>query len=214
MNKVVEFFSMNFDQLPHPQVNELYRLRHNIFKIRLDWQVNSINGLEYDAYDTKNATYLFGMAQGEIICSARFINTQHNTMLSDIFSGYFQGLTFPVDGNYVEVTRLFIDKEKRAASGLSDYPVSKMIFIAMIKYCQANNYKGMYAIVSHAMFAIFKRSGWKIDMLKAGVSEKNENIYFIYMPADDVSTNNMIAKEKNKKSLIFSPNGWPLIFRV
>ena len=59
MNKVVEFFSMNFDQLPHPQVNELYRLRHNTFKIRLDWQVNSINGLEYDAYDTMSKSPLF-----------------------------------------------------------------------------------------------------------------------------------------------------------
>lgn len=214
MSKAVEFFSMGFDQLSHPQVDELYRLRHNTFKTRLNWQVNSINGLEYDAYDTKKATYLFGMAGGEIICSARFINTQHNTMLSDIFADYFQGLTFPTDGNYVEVTRLFIDKEKRADLGLSDYPVSKMIFISMIKYCQANNYKGMYAVVSQAMFFIFKRSGWKIEMLKAGISEKNENIYFIYMPASEDEINNIISKEINKERLDFSRQGWPLVFRI
>ncbi|WP_312239936.1 acyl-homoserine-lactone synthase [Pantoea sp.] len=214
MSRVVEFFSMNFEQLSHPQVDELYRLRHETFKTRLDWQVNSINGLEYDAYDTKNASYLFGMAEGEVVCSARFINTQHKTMLSDIFSDYFQGLNFPVDGNYVEVTRLFIDKKKRTALELCDCPISKMIFIAMIKYCHANNCKGMYAIVSQAMFAIFKRSGWNIDMLKTGVSEKNEKIYFIYMPADEEDIKRMIDKEKNQDALSFSPDGWPLAFRV
>ena len=51
-------------------------------------------------------------------------------------------------------------------------------------------------------------------MLKAGISEKNENIYFIYMPADNVSINNMVGKQKNREALIFSPDGWPLTFRV
>lgn len=213
MNKIVEFFTMDYAELSHHQAHDLYRLRHETFKSRLNWRVNSHNGLEYDEYDTENTVYLFGMTAGEIICSARFINTQHRNMTREIFSDFFGGITLPDDGSYIEVTRLFIDKNKRNALGLSAYPLSKMIFISMINYCIANDFKGMYAVVSQTMYLIFQRSGWKIILLQEGVSEKKEKIYFIYMPADRASVNDMVSKGKKDPVLTSaSLDHWPLAF--
>lgn len=213
MRKVVEFFTMDFTELSHHQVNELYRLRHDTFKSRLDWRVNSHNGMEYDEYDAQNTVYLFGMSAGEIICSARFINTQYRNMSREIFADFFGGITLPEDGNYIEVTRLFIDKNKRHLLGLNDCPLSKMMFISMINYCVANSYKGMYAVVSRPMFLIFQRSGWKIVKLKEGISEKKERIYFIYMPADKGCISDMVSKGDHQNILASTAlNQWPLAF--
>lgn len=50
----------------------------------------------------------------------------------------------------------------------------------MINYAKNLGYEGVYAINSHPMLAIFKRSGWLISVVEQGMSEKTKNLFDLH----------------------------------
>jgi N-acyl-L-homoserine lactone synthetase len=179
----IEFFSETHISLRSGMARDLFKLREKTFNSRLEWQVECENGLEKDFFDNKNAIYLLGVSKGHLVCGARFIDMRHENMITTVFSDFFGGLSLREDIPCYDVSRLFIDKERRKMTGLVDKPVSRALFIAMIKLCQETQHQGMYAVISRGMYMIFRLSGWRIQVLNQGTSEKNEPVYFIYMPA-------------------------------
>lgn len=83
----------------------------------------------------------------------------------------------------------------------------------MINYTINLGYEGIYAIVNHPMLIIFQRSGWQVSIVEKGISEKNKNIYLIYMPVDKHNQLILIGRA-NKKSTLLSEilNSWALLF--
>ena len=98
MNSVIEFFLHDYDDLPSALARELFRLRRKTFRDRLDWKVECVEDMEKDQFDNPNTTYLLGMYEGELLCGARFINSTHPTMISEIFHNYFaETIILPTD---------------------------------------------------------------------------------------------------------------------
>ena len=93
------------------------------------------------------------------------------------------------------------------------FPVSATLFLSMVNYARHYRYDGIYAIVSHSMYIIFKRSGWPVSIVERGVSEKSENIYLIFMPVDEGSQKVLTALVKNSiGGCRNSLTQWPLSF--
>ncbi|HCH0655876.1 TPA: acyl homoserine lactone synthase [Enterobacter asburiae] len=198
MNSVIEFFLHDYDDLPSALARELYRLRRKTFRDRLDWKVECVEDMEKDRFDNPNTTYLLGMYEGELLCGARFINSTHPTMISEIFHNYFsETILFPADVPCCEISRLFLDKERRDSASLQGVPASKALFLAMNMYCIKKKYHGMYAVASRGMYAIFRHANWKVEVIQRGVSEKGEVIYYIYMPASTSIIEDIISKDKS-----------------
>ncbi|EMK5831724.1 acyl homoserine lactone synthase [Citrobacter sedlakii] len=197
MNSVVEFFLHDYDELPPGFASELYRLRRRTFRERLDWKVECINGMEKDQFDNEKTTYLLGMHDGQLLCGARFIDATQPTMISEIFHDYFDDISLPTDIPCCEVSRLFLDKERRDNGNLRSMPTSKALFLAMIVYCMKKQYRGMYAVASRGMYAIFRHANWKVEVIQQGLSEKGETIYYIFMPASVSAVEDIIRKDKN-----------------
>ncbi|WP_455428409.1 acyl-homoserine-lactone synthase [Dryocola sp. LX212] len=195
MSCSMEFFETNYNLLHSGMATDLFSLREKTFNSRLAWQVECKNGMEKDHFDNENTIYLLGMSQGHLVCGARFIDICHENMITTVFSDFFDGISLPDDAPCYDVSRLFIDKKRRETANLTDKPVSRAMFVAMIKLCQKNNREGMYAIVSRGMYRIFMLSGWNVKMLKKGWSEKNEAVYFIYMPATQEAIHFIREKE-------------------
>uniref|UniRef100_UPI002915D1F8 acyl-homoserine-lactone synthase n=1 Tax=Enterobacter asburiae TaxID=61645 RepID=UPI002915D1F8 len=120
----------------------------------------------------------------------------HPTMISEVFHEYFEDLVLPVDIPCCEISRLFLDKQRRDESNLRGVAVSKALFLAMIIYCLKKGYQGMHAIVSRGMYAIFRQANWKVQVLRKGLSEKGETIYYIFMPANENIIEEIISKDK------------------
>ncbi|WEY51595.1 acyl-homoserine-lactone synthase [Enterobacter roggenkampii] len=157
-----------------------------------------VEDMEKDQFDSHNTTYLLGMYDGQLLCGARFINATQPTMISEIFHNYFDNpIIFPADVPCCEVSRLFLDKEKRDSASLHGVPASKALFLAMNIYCMKNKYHGMYAVASRGMYAIFRHANWKVEVIQRGVSEKGEVIYYIYMPASNSIIEDIISKDKS-----------------
>ncbi len=211
---MLQIFDVNYGLLSSNRSRELFTLRKKTFKDRLDWLVNCENNMEFDEYDNSNTTYLFGIYENQVVCSIRFIELRHHNMITGTFKSYFNNLKLP-DGNYVDASRLFIDKERARSSTLCQQPVSAMMFLAMINYARHRGYEGIYAIVSHPMWIIFKRSGWRISVVEQGMSEKGERIYLIFMPVDKLNQQILIDRISQSSPAPANPmNDWPLSFNV
>ncbi|CAI0909740.1 acyl-homoserine-lactone synthase [Serratia ficaria] len=212
---MIEIFDVGYNLLSDNRSRELFSLRKKTFKDRLDWIVNCENNMEFDAYDDRHTTYVFGTYKDQVICSLRFIETKNPNMITcGEFNEYFNNISLP-EGNYVEASRLFIDKERVRALELRRQPISSILFLSMINYARNFGYQGIYAIISHPMLVIFQRSGWQISVVETGCSEKNQNIYLVYMPVDDDNQQRLIARIAQQTPLPDNAAGsWPLSFPV
>lgn len=210
--RMIEIFDVNYSLLSEKKSNEMFTLRKKVFKDRLDWAVTCTNDMEFDEYDNKNTTYLFGIYSGTVICGLRFIEMKYNNMITGTtFRSFFEKINVP-EKNYIDASRLFIDKSRVKKLNLNMYPLSSMLFLAMINYAKSLFYNGIYAIISHPMLIIFKRSGWLIKVVEQGVSEKGENIYLIYMPVDDKNQQILINRINTMNTSTSDFCNWPLSF--
>ncbi|HEJ9096395.1 TPA: acyl-homoserine-lactone synthase [Serratia odorifera] len=207
---MLEIFDVNYSLLANDVSEELFTLRKETFKDRLDWAVNCNNGMEFDDYDNNNTNYLLGVNNGSVICSVRFIETKYPNMITGTFFSYFDKIDIPV-GNYLESSRFFVDKKRVKSMFDSRFPISSILFLAMINYSINAGYEGIFTIVSHPMLTILKRSGWGISVVEQGLSEKEKPIYLLFLPTDSQNQAELINRIKQHESLAENTlTHWPL----
>ncbi|WP_409159730.1 acyl-homoserine-lactone synthase CarI [Pectobacterium sp. B2J-2] len=207
---MLEIFDVNHALLSETKSEELFTLRKETFKDRLDWAVQCTDGMEFDQYDNNNTTYLFGIKDNTVICSLRFIETRYPNMITGTFFHYFKEINIP-EGNYLESSRFFVDKSRAKDILGNEYPISSMLFLSMINYSRHKGYDGIYTIVSHPMLTILKRSGWGISVVEQGLSEKQERVYLVFLPVDD-ENQEALARRINRSGAFMNNElkQWPL----
>nr|P33880.1 RecName: Full=Acyl-homoserine-lactone synthase; AltName: Full=Autoinducer synthesis protein CarI [Pectobacterium carotovorum subsp. carotovorum]CAA52352.1 CarI [Pectobacterium carotovorum] len=207
---MLEIFDVNHTLLSETKSGELFTLRKETFKDRLNWAVQCTDGMEFDQYDNNNTTYLFGIKDNTVICSLRFIETKYPNMITGTFFPYFKEINIP-EGNYLESSRFFVDKSRAKDILGNEYPISSMLFLSMINYSKDKGYDGIYTIVSHPMLTILKRSGWGIRVVEQGLSEKEERVYLVFLPVDD-ENQEALARRINRSGTFMSNElkQWPL----
>ncbi|MGB9095622.1 acyl-homoserine-lactone synthase [Erwinia sp.] len=211
---MLRLLDVKYNFLSELNSQDLFSLRKKVFKDRLNWMVTAENEMESDQYDNPRTTYIFGIYKESCICSLRFIEIKYPNMITGTFKSWFKNSELP-EGNYVEASRLFIDKERVQTQALSQQPVSALLFLSMINYARHYGYEGIYAIVSHPMYVIFKKSGWKVSVVEQATSEKQENIYLIFMPVDAGNQQTLMRLVKTKvPSSGCELDEWPLSFPV
>lgn len=207
---MLEIFDVNHALLSETKSEELFTLRKETFKDRLNWAVQCTNGMEFDQYDNNHTTYLFGIKDNIVICSLRFIETKYPNMITGTFFPYFKEINIP-EGNYLESSRFFVDKSRAKDILGNEYPISSMLFLSMINYSKDKGYDGIYTIVSHPMLTILKRSGWGIRVVEQGLSEKQERVYLAFLPVDD-ENQEALARRINRSGTFMNNalKQWPL----
>ncbi|KFX03810.1 acyl-homoserine-lactone synthase [Pectobacterium betavasculorum] len=207
---MLEIFDVNHTLLSETKSEELFTLRKETFKDRLNWAVQCTDGMEFDQYDNNNTTYLFGIKDNTVICSLRFIETKYPNMITGTFFSYFKEINIP-EGNYLESSRFFVDKSRAKEILGNEYPISSMLFLSMINYSRDKGYDGIYTIVSHPMLTILKRSGWGISVVEQGLSEKKERVYLVFLPVDD-QNQDALVRRINRSGTFMSNDlkQWPL----
>lgn len=210
---MLEIFDVNYNLLTEKKSKELFTLRKETFKDRLNWAVNCINGMEFDEYDNDKANYLFGVRSNTIICSVRFIEMQFPNMITGTFAPFFKHLNLP-KGNYIESSRFFVAKNRISQGNYNKDPVCSILFLAMLNYAKKYQYDGILTIVSRAMLKILERSGWDISIIEQGISEKYEKVYLMLLPTDSGSQNQLILKIRNHYDSLINNKlkQWPLIY--
>ena len=203
----------SFSEIDNRISSELYQLRKKTFKDRLQWEVKCSNNMEHDEFDNNDTQYVLGICHGEIICSMRFIELDKPNMITHTFGELFNDVSLPL--NQVECSRFFVDKYRAQRFLGESYTVSDALFLAMINYGRDKHYDSIYAIVSKSMYAILRRTGWKIELIKEAQLKADENIYLLKLPTD--SDSQALFAEKVGKNLSLFPQAlfnWPFSLPV
>lgn len=176
----LELFDVSYDELKATHSNELYRLRKKTFSDRLGWDVVCNVDMEFDEFDNPDTRYIIGLYNGQLICSVRFTALARPNMITHTFRACFDTVPLPPAG--IESSRFFVDKDRARQLLGGHYPVSQVLFLAMINWAHHNQFNGIHTIVSRPMLTILKRSGWQIKVLKEAFLSERERIYLVLLP--------------------------------
>ena len=104
-------------------LDNMYRFRHKVFFDKLNWDVNSEDGMEKDQYDEKNTYYLIYKDENDIIRGCvRFIEMVNKCMFDGPFKdklpnvhefkrpGYWEVSRFAIDTNIDNYYKKYINK--------------------------------------------------------------------------------------------------------
>jgi acyl homoserine lactone synthase len=211
---MLEIFDVSYNDLTERRSEDLYKLRKKTFKDRLDWAVNCSNDMEFDEFDNSDTRYMLGIYDNQLVCSVRFIDLRLPNMITHTFQRLFGDVKLP-EGDYIESSRFFVDKNRAKAWLGSRYPISYVLFLSMINYARHHGHTGIYTIVSRAMLTIAKRSGWEIEVIKEGFVSDNEPIYLLRLPIDHYNQH-LLAKRisDQSESDITALCQWPMSLQV
>ncbi len=95
-------------------VNEMHKIRAQVFRDRLMWDVSVENGLERDEFDDENPLYLVSVDEnsGIVQGSLRLLPTTGPNMLRDVFPILLEDGNVVESANIWEVSRFAISGAK------------------------------------------------------------------------------------------------------
>jgi N-acyl-L-homoserine lactone synthetase len=146
---------------------DMYRLRRNVFKDRLDWSVAVSGDMEIDLFDALNPTYLLVLSHdGTVVGSVRLLPTVGPTMLADTFPLLLGDRPMPRSDKILESSRFCVDTKRApqlAANGINRATI--MLFAAMIESLRAKNADSIVTVTDVRMERILRRAGWPLERL-------------------------------------------------
>ena len=118
-------------------VDEIYRLRHVVFKRNLDWDVECLHGREIDQFDTDETVYGAVTDEfGEIEGCFRLLPTTGPYMLQDIFPVLLHGHPAPSDPQVMECSRFAVFPNSGQRRSISELlRVTGQLLVIQLEYC-------------------------------------------------------------------------------
>lgn len=103
---------------------DMYRLRYQVFRERLGWEVPVIGEMEKDHFDDCNPIYIaIRNHQKELAACARILPSEGPTMLQDIFPQLLYGKTMPTGPKIWELSRFAVSKQAIGRCGFTGVPI-------------------------------------------------------------------------------------------
>jgi N-acyl-L-homoserine lactone synthetase len=144
---------------------QMHRLRKQVFKDRLDWDVNVSGELEFDEFDALGPSYLLSMDRfGTLNGCVRLLPTTGPNMLRDIFPSFVTRGAVPRGEQVLEASRFAVDKNAATAeAGLSQTTYD--LLIGVLKFSLSNGINTIACVVDVRMERILRRAGWQLERL-------------------------------------------------
>jgi len=151
------------------QLQEMHRLRYRVFKQRLDWGVESKDGMEVDRFDALRPVYLLqSSSDGRIGGCVRLLPTSGPTMLRDVFPELLADHAPPARHDVWESSRLALDlapSRERATAGLAQ--ATYELFAGMIEFGLSRSLIDIVTVTDLRIERILRRAGWPLRRLSA-----------------------------------------------
>ena len=147
------------------QLVELYRLRCEIFKERLGWDVSTRNGLEYDFYDSLKPTYFVRLDDDRhVIGTVRILPTTGPCLIPDVFASLLGDVDFPNDPCVWEATRLAVALGSNATQSLASVgEVTRQLYAALAEHGLASGIKQYFTVYDPIVSRFVRRIGCPPD---------------------------------------------------
>ncbi len=138
----------------------MFRLRHEVFKERLNWDVGSIAGRERDVFDDLDPVYIVCEDEGEVLGSWRLLPTTGPYMLKNVFPELLHGTPAPEAENVWEISRFAVSKRVAGNESLGTVKaVTNILLDELFKFASRRNIERIVAVSDIRFERILKRAG-------------------------------------------------------
>ncbi|TIU72454.1 MAG: conjugal transfer protein TraI [Mesorhizobium sp.] len=192
------------------ELEEMHRLRHRVFRDRLNWDVSVSGGYEVDTYDALGPCYLLlRSSSGRVDGCVRLLPTAGPTMLRDSFSILLGGRQAPEDPRIWESSRFALDlpssAPKEAGIALGTYE----LFAGMLEFGLSHDLTSIVTVTDLRIERILRRAGWPLERLSDPETIGNTRAIAGYL---GVSADNLAAIRRNGG--IKGPVLWAPVMKV
>jgi N-acyl-L-homoserine lactone synthetase len=149
-------------------IDEMFRLRARIFRDRLRWDVQVVDGKERDKYDDEAPVYLVYTDDetGEIKGSLRLLPTTGPTLLADFFSDTLPDAVHLSAPTIWECTRFCLDDEILDWGRQDELLLASAVLIAALGEVAIS--AGIESIIGNfeaPMLRLYRRIGCEVEVL-------------------------------------------------
>jgi N-acyl-L-homoserine lactone synthetase len=149
-------------------IDEMFRLRARIFRDRLRWDVQVVDGKERDKYDDEAPVYLVYTDDetGEIKGSLRLLPTTGPTLLADFFSDTLPDAVHLSAPTIWECTRFCLDDEILDGGRQDELLLASAVLIAALGEVAIS--AGIESIIGNfeaPMLRLYRRIGCEVEIL-------------------------------------------------
>jgi acyl homoserine lactone synthase len=145
-------------------LSEMYRLRHRVFKERLNWDVQTSGDMEVDEFDALHPIYLIQRASDNRIQGCvRLLPSTGPTMLRDVFPILLDGAPAPTSAMIWESSRFALDLHPdtpKSSHGLATATFE--LFAGMIEFGLSRQLTEIVTVTDARMERILRRAGWPL----------------------------------------------------
>ncbi len=151
-------------------LNNIFKLRHEVFYDRLGWEVNSNNGIEKDNFDDLDVVHIAMKNNDEdVIGCWRALPTTNSYMLKDVFPELGQGEELPQQENIWEISRFAVKKHNSDDKSLIKNTTIQLIQ-SFYEFAKEKNIQSYVLVTTVACERILRASGVKTRRLGSGKS--------------------------------------------
>lgn len=144
------------------ELEQFFRIRHQIYAVDLKWVPESPSGLEYDQFDIDEAVYLLGVVDGKVITGSRFTPTHLPHMLSVVFPHLCTRNGGIIHSPQVaEWTRGFVVPEYREGLGVR---LKAQFCHAVMEYFLDEGVTKIGGIQEIYWLSLWRRFGWEVSV--------------------------------------------------
>jgi acyl homoserine lactone synthase len=142
---------------PSAEQHAMFRLRYFMFKERLNWDVETDNGLEFDEFDRMDPLYLIAQDDSTVVGCWRILPTTGPNMLRDIFPELLAGNKAPCGHDIWELSRFAVCRQSTRSFGLSTLPVKMMLHA--VEFALSQGVRQFVTVTTVAMERLLKHVG-------------------------------------------------------
>ncbi len=138
----------------------MFKLRHEVFKERLDWEVGSQNGRERDMFDDLDPVYIVCEDDGDVLGTWRLLPTTKPYMLKDVFPELLYGMPAPEAPDVWEISRFAVSKRVIGNDSLGTIKrVTNLLLEQLFAFAAHRDIRQIVAVADVRFERILKRSG-------------------------------------------------------
>lgn len=158
---LIEMADHGSDPNSNAALDSMFRLRHEVFKERLNWDVGSDAGKERDNFDDLEPAYLICEQDGEVLGSWRALPTKGPYMLKNVFPELLYGQAAPEADDIWEVSRFAVSKRVVGGGSMAALrTVTNILMEELYKFAQRKNLTRIVAVTDLRFERILNRSGY------------------------------------------------------
>ncbi|MDA9433554.1 acyl-homoserine-lactone synthase [Bradyrhizobium sp. CCBAU 51627] len=142
----------------------MHRLRHRVFKLRMEWDVQTSSDMEIDDFDALHPAYLAQVSDsGQVQGCVRLLPTLGPTMLRDTFPALLGGQPAPATSLVWESSRFAIDVAPNDPKG--DHGIARAtyeLFAGMVEFGLSRQLTDIVTVTDVRMERVLRRAGWPL----------------------------------------------------